>query len=119
METVDKGHGSLLRNILNLPLGFIRMASNGVVDDRQEILSHDGGQRRPSIDRSLKISWNACGHVGVSCNRRLRRTARHAKNLAETNAYYFCTGVLKLGQEPAVSPVTIMPLGDLDLAPRD
>ena len=47
------------------------MATNGV-DDCQKAMPHRGGQRRPNVDHTLKIRWNACGHVCVSGNPRLR-----------------------------------------------
>ena len=92
-----------MANIRSLSVDLTQITTNSV-DDRQKPMPHRGGQRRPSVDRSLKIRWNACGHVWMSRNPSLRRTARHAKKLAETNAYYFCTGVLKLGHKSAVSP---------------
>jgi len=42
------------------------------VDDCQKAMPHRGGQCRPSLDHTLKIRWNACGHVFVSRNLRLR-----------------------------------------------
>ena len=58
-------------NVPGLSGGFIRMATNGV-DDCQKAMPHRGGQRRPNVDHTLKIRWNACGHVCVSGNPRLR-----------------------------------------------
>ena len=69
--TINKGHRFCWRNVPGLSGGFIRIATNGV-DDRQKAMPHRGGQRRPSIDHALKIRWNACGHVCVSRNPRLR-----------------------------------------------
>ena len=47
------------------------MGTNGI-NDRQKTMAHCRGQRSPSVDHALKIRWNACGHVRVSRNPRLR-----------------------------------------------
>ena len=47
------------------------MVADGI-NDCQKAISHPRWQRRPSVDHALKIRWNACGHVCVSRNPRLR-----------------------------------------------
>ena len=54
-ETIDKTHRLLWRNVPGLFGGFIRMATNSV-DDCQKAMPHCGGQYRPSLDQTLKIT---------------------------------------------------------------